>query len=184
VKFTPFSPFSDAFLVQVSPHRDARGMLGETLRLDALEREGIVEVFRQEHEAHSLKKGTVRGLHFQIGDAAQAKLVRCLKGSAFVVIVDLRRRSPTFGRHGTTTLKAGDWRQVFMPRGFAHGYCTLRAGTAVLYKVSAFYDPAAERGLSWNDPALGIAWPVATEDAILSPRDASLPLLSELPVLF
>lgn len=110
--------------------------------------------------------------------------MRCLKGAAFVVVVDLRSKSPTFSRHGTTVLKAGDWRQLFIPPGFAHGYCTLKAGTAVLYKVSAFHAPEAERGLFWNDKALGIAWPVKPEEAILSERDKNLPLFSELPELF
>lgn len=184
LEFSPFAPFSDAFLIRVTPHRDDRGTLGETLRLDVLEREGIVEVFQQEHESHTRRKGTVRGLHFQIGDAAQAKLVRCLKGAAFVASVDLRSKSPTFGRHAATVLKAGDWTQVFLPRGFAHGYCTLRPATAILYKVTAYYAPEAERGLLWNDPALGIAWPIPTQEIILSARDAQLPVLSELPVFF
>jgi dTDP-4-dehydrorhamnose 3,5-epimerase len=130
----------------------------------------------QENHAVSHAPGTIRGLHFQIGDAAQAKLIRCPCGSIFDVAVDLRRGSPTFGRHTGIVLSAENWK--------AHGYCTLEPDTEVTYKVTAYYDPASERGLAWDDSVIGIVWPVRPDQAIVTERDRTSPRLAELPDFF
>ncbi len=140
--------------------------------------------FVQENHAASRAIGTIRGLHFQIADGAQAKLVRCPRGSIFDVVVDIRRGSPTFGRHTGIVLSAKNWKQLYVPVGFAHGYCTLESDTEVIYKVSAYYDPACERGLAWDDPDIGIAWPVSPDQAVLTDRDRTFPRLVCLPDFF
>ena len=145
---------------------------------------GIDIPFVQENYALSNAVGTIRGLHFQIGKAAQAKLIRCTRGSILDVAVDIRRGSPSFGRHIAIVLSAQNWKQVFIPMGFAHGYCTLEPETEVVYKVSAYYDPASERGLAWDDRALAIAWPVGNETVNLAARDRAHPGLAELPDFF
>ena len=124
----------------VKPRRfeDDRGFFSEVWRDDVWRTAGIDVPFVQENHALSRAAGTVRGLHFQIGKAAQAKLIRCTRGSIFDVAVDIRRGSPTFGRHVAATLSAENWQQLFVPVGFAHGYCTLEPDTEVIYKVSAY----------------------------------------------
>jgi dTDP-4-dehydrorhamnose 3,5-epimerase len=165
-------------------HQDARGYFSEVWREDSMTRAGIKARFVQENHALSRASGTIRGLHFQVGPAAQGKLVRCLRGSILDVAVDIRHGSSTFGRHVSIVLSAENWKQVYVPIGFAHGYCTLEPNTEVLYKVTAFYDPASERGLAWDDPDIGIAWPVKAENAILVARDRAYPRLSELTTFF
>ena len=132
----------------------------------------------------SVSKGVVRGLHFQIAPFAQAKLLRVTAGSIFDVAVDIRGGSPSYGRHVAVVLSATDWNQIFIPDGFAHGYCTLEPNTEVLYKVNTYYSPEHDRGLLWNDPALGIAWPVSADEALVSDRDRKHPVLSRLPQHF
>jgi dTDP-4-dehydrorhamnose 3,5-epimerase len=132
----------------------------------------------------SVAAGTVRGLHFQVPPRAQDKLVRVTRGSVFDVAVDLRRGAPTYGRHVAVTLSAANWEQVFIPRGFAHGYCSLEPDTEVLYKVTDYYSPEHDRGLLWNDPALGVKWPVPAEAALVSERDRRHPTLAALPDYF
>jgi dTDP-4-dehydrorhamnose 3,5-epimerase len=165
-------------------HQDTRGFLSEVWRQDALTEAGIDVRFVQENHAASRATGTIRGLHFQIGDAAQAKLVRCPRGSVFDVVVDIRHGSPTFGRHTAIVLSAENWKQLYVPEGFAHGYCTLEPDTEVVYKVTAYYDPASERGLAWDDPEIGIAWPVSADRAVLNERDRTFPRLAGLPDFF
>lgn len=165
-------------------HQDARGFFSEVWREDNLVRAGIKARFVQENHALSRAVGTIRGLHFQIGAAAQGKLVRCLQGSILDVAVDIRHGSPTFGRHVSIVLSAENWKQVYVPIGFAHGYCTLEPDTEVLYKITAYYDPTSERGLAWDDPDIGIAWPAKAESAILVARDRAFPRLSELTSFF
>jgi len=171
---------------EVKPVRrfDPRGFFSEIFREDLLRQHGIAPPFVQENLSLSADRGVVRGLHFQIGGAAQAKLVRCPRGSILDVAVDIRRGSPTFGRHVAVALSGQNWQQVYVPRGFAHGYCTLEPDTEVIYKVTAYYDPPSERGIAWDDPQIGIAWPVAAKDAILTERDRALPRLSELADFF
>jgi dTDP-4-dehydrorhamnose 3,5-epimerase len=165
-------------------HEDSRGLFSEVWREDVLQNAGIDCRFVQENHALSRRKGTIRGLHFQIGKTAQAKLVRCTRGSIFDVAVDIRRGSPSFGRHFGTVLSAANWKQVFVPVGFAHGYCTLEPDCEVIYKVTAYYDPHSERGLAWDDPEIGIAWPVSAATAVLTERDRALPRLVELADVF
>ncbi|KQT88677.1 dTDP-4-dehydrorhamnose 3,5-epimerase [Methylobacterium sp. Leaf466] len=165
-------------------HGDARGWFSETFRADVLADAGIANVFVQDNQSFSAPQGTIRGLHFQIAPAAQAKLIRVLSGSILDVAVDLRRASPTFGRHVAVRLDAENGEQLFVPAGFAHGFCTLEPGTMVAYKVDAYYSLAHDRALAWNDPEVGIAWPVAEAEAQLSDKDRVAPRLSDLPDLF
>jgi len=167
-----------------SRHRDARGFFSEVWRDDAMQRVGIDARFVQENHALSYAAGTIRGLHFQIGKAAQAKLVRCCRGSMFDVAVDIRRGSPSFGRHVAVILSAENPKQLYVPVGFAHGYCTLEPDTEVLYKVSAYYDRDAERGVAWNDPDIAITWPAGVREPILAAKDRCFPRLADLPDFF
>jgi dTDP-4-dehydrorhamnose 3,5-epimerase len=123
-------------------------------------------------------------MHFQIPPFAQAKLIRVLTGRIFDVCIDLRRSSPRYGRHVTVELAAATGDQLFVPAGFAHGFCTLEPDTTVLYKVDAVYSAEHERGIAWADPALAVRWPVEPHAAILSAKDAALPSLQETPVYF
>ena len=163
---------------------DPRGYFTETYVRRDFAAAGIALEFVQDGESHSHAAGTVRGLHFQIPPFAQPKIIRVLNGRAFDVCVDLRRSSPRYGRHTAIELAADTGDQLFIPAGFAHGYCTLEPETTVLYKVGAVYSAAHERGIDWADAALAIPWPVAKEAAILSDRDAALPPLRDLPVYF
>jgi dTDP-4-dehydrorhamnose 3,5-epimerase len=150
---------------------DQRGYFVENYNERTLLREaGLATRFVQDNESLSVAKGTVRGLHFQLPPAAQAKLVRVVQGSVYDVAIDLRVGSPAFGRWESVTLTAKDGEQLFVPRGFAHGFCTLEPNTLVAYKVDDFYAPASDCGLIWNDPAFGIDWPLDGE-ALLSEKD-------------
>jgi dTDP-4-dehydrorhamnose 3,5-epimerase len=170
----------------ISPIRfdDDRGWFEEVYRQDILAAAGIRDVFVQDNVSFSISRGTVRGLHFQAPPSAQAKLVRVLVGSIFDVAVDLRPSSPTYGRHVTVEIDARLGRIVYIPSGFAHGFCTLEANTLLSYKVSSLYDRSCDRSLAWNDPALGIEWPVAASDAILSAKDRAAPGLAKLERAF
>ncbi|MCJ2054289.1 dTDP-4-dehydrorhamnose 3,5-epimerase [Methylobacterium sp. J-070] len=159
---------------------DARGWFSETFRLDAMERAGITATFVQDNQSFSAPKGTIRGLHFQIAPRAQSKLIRVLQGSILDVAVDIRSGSPTFGKFVTATLDADSGEQLYIPQGFAHGFCTLTPDVMVAYKVDAYYSPEHDRALLWNDPEIGIPWPVSDAAAILSDKDRRAPRLSEL----
>lgn len=175
---------SDVKLLRTRRYSDERGFFSETFSRRALEDAGIDGDFLQDNHSFSGPCHVVRGLHFQIPPFAQNKLVRVVRGAILDVAVDLRHLSPTYGRHVTQLIRAEDWAQLFIPTGFAHGFCTLQPKTEVLYKVSAYYSPAHERGIRWDDPKLGIAWPVVSGDAVLSDKDRRLPTLAELPVHF
>ena len=153
---------------------DARGYFSETYNEKAFQAAGIGTRFVQDNQSFSAARGTIRGLHFQLPPAAQAKLVRVLQGSVYDVAADLRVGSPTYGRWVGETLTAEGGEQLFVPRGFAHAFCTLQPDTVVAYKVDDFYAPASDSGLVWNDPALAIAWPVAPGDVVLSDKDLKL----------
>ena len=171
-------------LVSAGRASDSRGYFAETYVRRDFAAAGIPHEFVQDNLSLSRAAGTVRGLHFQIPPFAQAKLVRVLRGRVFDVCVDLRRSSPRYGKHVTVELAADGNDQLFVPTGFAHGFCTLEPDTEVFYKVDAVYSAEHERGLDWSDPALAIAWPVGKGDAILSDKDAALPRLADLPVYF
>jgi dTDP-4-dehydrorhamnose 3,5-epimerase len=165
-------------------HDDERGFFSEVFKESVFLQHGIDVHFVQDNHSLSASKGVVRGLHFQIPPFAQAKLLRVTAGSVFDVAVDIRWGSPTFGRHVAVVLSAAEWNQIFIPEGFAHGYCTLEPATEVVYKVNSYYSVEHDRGLLWNDPSLGIAWPVESGDAILSDKDRRHPVLANLPHYF
>ncbi|NEU12811.1 dTDP-4-dehydrorhamnose 3,5-epimerase [Methylobacterium sp. BTF04] len=171
---------------RVVPKRfgDDRGWFSETYRADALMAGGIADTFIQDNQSFSAQAGTLRGLHFQLAPAAQAKLVRVLSGAILDVAVDLRQGSPTYGRHVAVRLDAQTAEQLYVPVGFAHGFCTLEPDTMVAYKVSAYYSAAHDRNLLWNDPDLAIAWPVDAAQAMLSDKDKAAPRLNALGYVF
>jgi dTDP-4-dehydrorhamnose 3,5-epimerase len=174
----------DVKIIRPKKHGDTRGFFSETYSQKALSSAGIDLTFVQDNHAFSAAKGTVRGLHFQTPPFSQDKLIRVTRGSIFDVAVDLRRGSPTYGRHVSAVISAEEWNQILIPTGFAHGLLTLEPDTEVLYKVTNYYSPTHDLGLLWNDPALGIAWPIAEADAILSAKDKVQPRLADLPAYF
>jgi|ERR1700694_4087625 len=173
---------ADIKLLVPQIHRDARGFFLETYRRDLMSAVGIASEFVQDNHALSVEAGTLRGLHFQLPPHAQGKLVRVVRGSIFDAAVDIRAASPTFGQHVSAILSAENWMQIWIPPGFAHGYCTLEPNTEVAYKVTDYYAPDCDRGLKWDDPALGIEWPV--DNVILSSRDRLHPALKDLELAF
>jgi dTDP-4-dehydrorhamnose 3,5-epimerase len=162
-------------------HGDPRGFFSEIFRETLLREHGIDVPFVQENHSLSVDRGVVRGLHFQTPPQGQDKLVRVAVGAILDVAVDIRVGSPTYGRHVAVVLSAEQGNQLFVPEGFAHGFCTLEPNTEVVYKVSRYYSPAHDRGLAWDDPALGIAWPVSGAEALLSDKDRRNPFLADLP---
>jgi dTDP-4-dehydrorhamnose 3,5-epimerase len=175
---------ADVKLIKPVRHLDARGFFSEIFREDALKANGIDRHYVQDNHTLSVEEGVVRGLHFQIPPFAQTKLVRVTAGAILDVVVDIRWGSPTYGRHIAIVLSSAEWNQLFIPEGFAHGYCTLAPNTEVLYKVNAYYSAAHDRGLRWNDPSLEIDWPVAEAAAVVSDKDRHQPLLADLPRFF
>ncbi|HEX4754095.1 MAG TPA: dTDP-4-dehydrorhamnose 3,5-epimerase, partial [Solirubrobacterales bacterium] len=174
----------DVVLIRPTRHGDARGYFVESFNARRFGREVTEAVFVQDNEALSAQAGTVRGLHFQRPPTAQGKLVRALKGGIFDVAVDIRHGSPTFGRHVSALLTAETGDQLWVPPGFAHGYCTTEPDSIIAYKVTDFYSAADDGGIAWDDPALGIDWPVASGAAMLSDKDRKLPKLADLPAVF
>jgi dTDP-4-dehydrorhamnose 3,5-epimerase len=174
----------DVKLLVLRKHGDARGFFSETYNRRDFAALGIGLEFVQDNQALSGPAGTVRGLHYQLAPAAQSKLVRVTRGRIFDVAVDIRRGSPSFGKFASSELSADEWNQLYIPAGFAHGYCTLTADTEVIYKVSDYYTPVHERAIRWNDPAIGIPWPIGEAAAIISDRDRRSPLLAQQPDLF
>jgi dTDP-4-dehydrorhamnose 3,5-epimerase len=162
-------------LVHSKRFDDLRGHFMETWSRDAFRNLGIDLNFVQDNQSLSARRGTVRGLHFQLPPFAQAKLVRVLRGSIFDVAVDLRCDSPQYGQWCATMLAASKPQQLYVPKGFAHGFATLEPDTVVAYKVDASYAPHCDAGIHWQDPDIGIEWPLDTRDAVLSSKDSSLP---------
>jgi dTDP-4-dehydrorhamnose 3,5-epimerase len=175
---------ADVKLITPVWFNDPRGSFCETWNQGRFAEAGIPGPFIQDNHAMSTEAGVLRGLHCQIGPNAQGKLVRCVRGAIYDVAVDVRQGSPTYGRYVGAEISAANWRQIWVPAGFLHGYCTLTMETEVIYKVTGAYDRAAERGVIWNDPDIGIAWPVSAGRVILSDKDKGLPRLRDLPVLF
>ena len=180
VSITPLS-IPEVRLVVPDRFGDDRGFFSETYSRRAFAAAGIADEFVQDNHSLSAGAGTVRGLHYQAPPFAQAKLVRVVRGAILDVAVDMRRGSPTFGGHVRATLSAANGSQLFVPVGFAHGFCTLEPDTEVVYKVTAYYSREHDRGIRWDDPALGIDWPVAAAAAVLSAKDMALPRLADVP---
>lgn len=177
MQVTPTS-LPDVKLIQPKRFGDARGYFVETWNEQAFAVHGLECRWVQDNQSLSATPGTVRGLHYQLPPFAQTKLVRVLRGRILDVAVDIRRGSPTFGRHIVAELSADGLEQLFVPAGFAHGFCTLEPDTVVAYKVDAFYSRDCERAILWNDPELGIDWP-AVAGASVSDKDAVAPRLAE-----
>jgi dTDP-4-dehydrorhamnose 3,5-epimerase len=171
-------------IITPEPFSDSRGVLFETYNRKRFAEHGIALEFVQDTQSTSVKTGTIRGLHFQSSPAAQDKLVRVLRGSIFGVAVDLRRSSPSYGKWTAEELSAANGKQMLVPIGFAHGFCTLEPDTQVFYKVTAYYSPANDLGIAWNDPDLAITWPAPPERAVLSDRDTRQPRFNPLASYF
>ena len=174
----------DVLLIEPKRFGDARGFFSEVWSRRALAEAGLDAEFVQDNHSLSTEVGVVRGLHYQKPPSAQGKLVRVVRGAILDVAVDIREGSATYGQHVAVELSAANWRQMWVPRGFAHGFCTLEPDTEVLYKVDAYYDRAADAGIAWDDPALGIAWPIARDAAILSDKDRDAARLADIAAPF
>jgi dTDP-4-dehydrorhamnose 3,5-epimerase len=175
MRVTP-TALPDVLVIEPEVHRDARGLFVETYQADRYYAAGITAAFVQDNQSRSMAR-SLRGLHAQVGPRAQGKLVRVLAGTIYDVAVDVRRASPTFRRWVGVRLTAESFTQMYLPPGFLHGFCVLSAEADVAYKCTAPWDAAAEISVRWNDPDLGIEWPIA--DPVLSERDAGAPLLRE-----
>ncbi|WP_397396854.1 dTDP-4-dehydrorhamnose 3,5-epimerase [Phenylobacterium sp.] len=182
---TTLTPLALPEVLLITPrrHGDARGWFSETWSRRSLATAGLDIDFVQDNQAFNARSGTVRGLHFQTAPHPQAKLVRVLAGAILDVAVDVRAGSPTRGRWVSARLTAEGGEQLFVPRGFAHGYCTLCDDVMLAYKVDGDYAPQTEGGVIWNDPDLAIDWPVPPDRAVLSDKDLVLPRLADLPPL-
>lgn len=170
--------FEGLFLIKPAVFRDHRGFFLESWSKESFLSAGIDADFVQDNHSMSLKKGVLRGLHFQDPPFAQAKLVRVIRGAVYDVAVDIRRESPTFGKWLAYELSAENFLMMYIPRGFAHGFCTLTPDTEFLYKVDNPYSPKHDRGVRWDDRDLGITWPV--QDPVISDKDARLPYFKEI----
>lgn len=175
---------ADVKIVTPKKHGDARGFFSEVYKKSDWAKAGLHLDFVQDNHSLSGPAGTLRGLHFQTAPFAQDKLVRVVRGRILDVAVDIRRSSPTFGKHVAVELSADNWRQLLVPIGFAHGFVTLEPDTQVLYKVTAFYSAPDDRGLAWDDPALGIDWPLPAGGPLLSDKDTRWPRLRDLADAF
>jgi dTDP-4-dehydrorhamnose 3,5-epimerase len=176
VKFTPLA-LPEVILVEPDVHRDARGFFVETYHLEKYRTGGIPGPFVQDNHSRSVQ-GTLRGLHAQ-RRRPQGKLVRAVDGEMFDVAVDIRRGSPTFGRWAGLVLSADEWNQLFVPKGFAHGFVTLEEDCEVLYKVSAPFAPELDRAIRFDDPDIGIEWPLSPAALTLSDKDRQAPRLGD-----
>lgn len=181
MKFTRTS-IHDVILIDLKVHGDERGYFTETFRKDSLEQFlGYSVNFIQDNESKS-SLGVLRGLHYQLPPVAQAKLVRVLQGKILDVALDIRKSSPSFGKHVAIELSAAKQQQLFIPAGFAHGFLVLEEGTIINYKVDNYYSPEHERGIAFNDPAINIDWGMSTNEIQLSAKDAKQPLLAQADV--
>jgi len=175
---------ADVRLIMSGRFGDARGFLSEVYNRRDLAAAGLALDFVQENHLFSQRSGTVRGFHFQRPPFAQDKLVRVVRGRILDVAVDIRASSPTYGRHVAAELSAENWHQLLIPKGFAHGLCTLEPETEIVYKATNYYAPECEAGFLWNDPDLAVAWPLDEAEACLSDADRVRPRLRELPSFF
>lgn len=166
----------DVLLIAAGRFGDARGFFEETYKFSEFQKLGIVSRFVQDNHSHSVR-GVLRGLHYQKSPSAQGKLVQVLSGKLFDVAVDIRKGSPTYGKWVSETLTGEEPKMLYIPPGFAHGFCVLSETVDFTYKCTAEYAPDCDRGIRWDDPALGIKWPIT--DPILSEKDAKLPFLND-----
>lgn len=167
------------WIVDLDPSVDERGSFARTFCADEFAAHGLQTTWKQTNLSRNTRRGTIRGLHFQAEPHPEVKLVRCSAGAIFDVVVDVRRDSPSFGRWLGVELAAATGRALYIPGGFAHGLQTLTDEAEVFYMMGAAYIPALARGLRWDDPAVGVKWPLPP--VAVSARDAALPLLTELP---
>jgi dTDP-4-dehydrorhamnose 3,5-epimerase len=174
----------DVKVIVPKKHGDNRGFFSEVYSRRAFAAADINVEFVQDNHSLSAEVGVVRGLHYQLPPMAQAKLVRVVRGAILDVAVDIRRSSPTFGKMVAEEISEANWKQIYIPPGFAHGFRTLAPNTEVIYKVTNFYSPEHDRGIRWNDPALGIDWGIPEADAVLSERDKKHPTLASAMDLF
>lgn len=179
MKFTTLS-LKDILLIDAPAFQDPRGTFIETWRQDQFDAGGVTETWVQDNMSRSTHVGTIRGLHWQLHPFAQAKLVRVIKGSILDVVVDIRASSPTFGHHLSIELADQKNQAIYVPVGFAHGFCTLEDNTIVTYKTSSIYNQASERSLRWSSPRLGITWPALGRPPVLSSKDEMAPCLDQL----
>jgi dTDP-4-dehydrorhamnose 3,5-epimerase len=170
----------DVKIVDPGRHVDARGWLSELWNPSVLAQAGLPASFAQDNLTHSAAVGVVRALHYQVPPYDQGKLIVCLAGAIYDVALDVRVGSPTFGKHVSVTLRGDEARQLWVPSGFAHGYCTIEPNTLAFYKLTASYRADATGGVLWRDPALAIDWPIDQGSAQVNPRDDSWPTLAEL----
>lgn len=181
MKITPLK-LQGASLIEPVVHGDHRGFFVESFNEAVLLDKGIKHTFVQDNQSLSAQSGVLRGLHYQLNPKAQTKLIRVIAGAIYDVIVDIRKGSPTFGKWEGFILSEHNHRQLLVPKGFAHGFCTLVPNTQVLYKVDEYYSPENDRGILWSDPALGIDWPAS--NPVLSEKDQKHPLLQDAEINF
>ena len=168
------TPIEGAFIIDIAQHGDDRGFFGRIFCEHEMREQGIAFHVAQANVGFSHRKGTLRGMHYQAAPHQEAKLVRCTRGAVFDVVIDLRQESASFGKWYGTQLTATSQRMFHLPKGTAHGYLTLEDHTEVMYLVSEFYTPAAEKGIRWNDPVFSIQWPMR-DDLIISQKDRQWP---------
>ena len=172
--------FVPVLLISRPRFEDDRGWFSETYHRAKFAEAGVPDDFCQDNHSLSRPAGTIRGLHFQAPPHAQAKLVRCVRGSIWDVAVDIRKGSPTFGQWQAAELSAANGDQFYVPTGFAHGFVTLEPDTEVIYKVSAFYAPESDAGIRWDDPDIALPWPLPVSGPVLSGKDEALPRLRDI----
>jgi dTDP-4-dehydrorhamnose 3,5-epimerase len=177
LKFTPYGGLDGLLLVEGPFFPDERGFFFEAFRADEWEKQGLPRLL-QDNLSRS-KKGSVRGLHYQIPPKAIGKLVRCARGRIFDAVVDIRKGSKTFGKSASIELDDSGNRMFWVPAGFAHGFCALSDSADVTYKVTDYWSKDVDAGIRWNDPSLGIQWPISASEAIVTAKDAALPLLKD-----
>jgi dTDP-4-dehydrorhamnose 3,5-epimerase len=175
---------ADVKIITPKKFGDHRGFFSEVYNRKAFAEAGLDLEFVQDNHSLSAQVGTLRGLHFQSHPFAQDKLVRVIRGRILDIAVDIRKSSPTFGQHVAVELSAENWKQLLIPIGFAHGFVTLEPDTEVIYKVTNYYSAANDLGLAWDDPDIGVAWPVPPEGPVLSDKDRKHPRLRDLPPVF
>ncbi|MDR4219051.1 dTDP-4-dehydrorhamnose 3,5-epimerase [Priestia megaterium] len=169
--------FEDAVLIEPKVFGDHRGFFTESYNKEMFKQNGIDIEFIQDNHSLSQQSGTLRGMHYQLKDKAQTKLVRVTRGAIYDVILDIRKSSPTYGEWQGFILSADNKRQLLVPKGFAHGFCTIVENTEVQYKVDELYSPEHDRGIAWNDPTLNIDWPF--NNPVLSDKDTKHPTLAD-----